>query len=334
MEEEIIIIEEIDEEEFVVVEDDIEYISPTTQEKIIMPKTEQQIVVPDDGVFALSKVTVEAVTNEIDENIKPSNIKLGVSILGVEGNVEPDKPDQTKEVTPTREAQTITADTGYELASVKVEAIPSNYVEVAGTIDITTNGVHNVSEYENANVNVGGIVINDASYLFYLGARTDVINELCACISEENTSCQYMCQYCSNLIEVPPHNTGKATSMYRAYANCSKLTTVSELDCGSVLNIQFIFASSSALVNLGGFKDLGKAYSTTASAGYSYYTLELAQAKNLTYESMMNVINGLYDIASKGCNAQELWLPKAGLGQLSDAEKAIVTDKGWSLNSY
>ena len=67
---------------------DIEYIAPTTQEKTITPKREQQIVFPDNGVFALSKVTIEAVTNDIDSNIVPENIKVGTEILGVQGSYE------------------------------------------------------------------------------------------------------------------------------------------------------------------------------------------------------------------------------------------------------
>ena len=100
-------------------------VDPITQEKNIVPTIELQEVIPDEGYTGLSKVTVEAVTNEIDENIQPSNIKLGVSILGIEGNLEPDKPDQTKEVNPTIEIQTITPDTGYELAQVQVNAVTS-----------------------------------------------------------------------------------------------------------------------------------------------------------------------------------------------------------------
>lgn len=106
-----------------------EYITPLTQEKTATPSTNVQEITPDEEYTGLSKVTVEAVTNEIDENIQPSNIKLGVSILGIEGNLEPDKPDQTKEVTPTIETQIVTPDTGYELAQVQVNAVTSEIDE-------------------------------------------------------------------------------------------------------------------------------------------------------------------------------------------------------------
>lgn len=56
------------------------------QTKTITPTTSEQVVNSDDG-FELTKVIVKEVTSTIDENIKPQNIKAGVSILGVTGNV-------------------------------------------------------------------------------------------------------------------------------------------------------------------------------------------------------------------------------------------------------
>lgn len=122
------VLEEIQQIDF-----DMEYatkvIEPLTQEKSVAPSTQKQEVEPDLGYTGLSKVIVEAVSNEIDENIQPNNIKLGVSILGVEGNVEPDKPDQTKEVNPSTNEQIVKPDAGYELAEVKVNGVTSEIDE-------------------------------------------------------------------------------------------------------------------------------------------------------------------------------------------------------------
>ncbi len=99
---------------------------PVLQEKTATPTTSTFDVLPDEGYDGLNKVTVSAVDSSIDSNITPANIRLGVTVLGVEGNLEPDKPNQTKSVTPTTSYQAVRADTGYELELVAVHAVTSS----------------------------------------------------------------------------------------------------------------------------------------------------------------------------------------------------------------
>ena len=109
-------------------------VTPVLQDKTITPSTSKQEITADDGYTGIGTATVEAVTSAIDSNIKATNIRTGVSILGVQGNLEPDKPDQEKTVTPSSSQQIVTADTGYELSQVTVEAVPTE------TKTATTNG--------------------------------------------------------------------------------------------------------------------------------------------------------------------------------------------------
>lgn len=97
-------------------------ISKEEQDVVIEPRREQFDVYPDVGKV-IKKATVKAVTSEIDENITASNIRGGVTILGVTGDLEPDKPDQSKVVEPSTNEQVITADSGYELASVTIKPV-------------------------------------------------------------------------------------------------------------------------------------------------------------------------------------------------------------------
>lgn len=56
------------------------------QSKPVTPTTQQQIIEPDAPTYnGLSQVTVAGVTSAIDSNIQASNIKNGVTILGIQG---------------------------------------------------------------------------------------------------------------------------------------------------------------------------------------------------------------------------------------------------------
>mgnify|MGYP001623612737 FL=1 len=54
----------------------------------VTPSTKQKIITPEENYNALTKVTVDAVTNTIDSNIQAGNIKKDVNILGVIGTYE------------------------------------------------------------------------------------------------------------------------------------------------------------------------------------------------------------------------------------------------------
>lgn len=112
-------------------------VTPVLQDKTITPSTSKQEITADDGYTGIGTATVGAVTSTIDSNIKATNIRSGVSILGVQGNLEPDKPDQEKTVTPTSSQQIVTADTGYELAQVTVEPVPTETKTVTANGDVT-----------------------------------------------------------------------------------------------------------------------------------------------------------------------------------------------------
>ena len=116
------------------------------------------------------------------------------------------------------------------------------------------------------------------------------------------------------------------------FDSCILLTTIPLLDFSSANAISSIFNACSKLTTLGGFKDLGEAYNTSTSANNSSYTLNLSYSTLLTHDSLMNVINNLYDIATKGCNTQSLAIGATNLAKLSSAEIQTATDKGWTVS--
>lgn len=143
---------------------------------------------------------------------------------------------------------------------------------------------------------------------------------------------QHMFSYCSSLTSIPQLDTSNVTTFYNTFYSCNNLTDVPLLNASKATYMVSVFNATSKLTNFGGFENLGQAYSTTQSANYNAYKLELKYNTNLTHDSLINVINNLYDIKTKGCNSQQLVLGSTNLAKLTAEEIAIATEKGWTVS--
>ena len=92
----------------------------------ITPTTTEQVIEPTSPKNAITRAIVSPVTSSIDSNIQPSNIKEGVSILGVDGSVI-ESNETTLNVTPTTSAQTLSPTSPYTgFDEVNVSAVTSS----------------------------------------------------------------------------------------------------------------------------------------------------------------------------------------------------------------
>lgn len=107
------------------------------ESKTVNPSWVDQTITPSANKDGLSSVKVNKATSDIDPNIAPNNIKLGVSILGVTGQYDPISgiTTQTVNVDSSTNAQKITATTADYLAEVNI----APYVLDSKTVDASTN---------------------------------------------------------------------------------------------------------------------------------------------------------------------------------------------------
>ena len=124
-----------------------EVVEPILQEKSVTPTTSNQTITPDTNYDGLSKVTINAVTSDIDSDIKDTNIRKGIDILGVTGTLE-------EGITPT------------------------------GTLEITENGTYDVTNYASTNVNVAGSGGDDMAGSLADRTITDFYSNSCTAIGE------------------------------------------------------------------------------------------------------------------------------------------------------
>ena len=136
---------------------------------------------------------------------------------------------------------------------------------------------------------------------------------------------------CNSLASVPLLNTGNVTDMNNMFWGCTSLAIVPMLDASKTRTIYSMFRNCSSLITLGGLKNLGMGYGTGWIENSVSLTLNLSDSPLLTHDSLMNVINNLYDIKSKGVKPQTLQLGNTNKAKLTAEEIAIATNKGWNV---
>ena len=158
------------------------------------------------------------------------------------------------------------------------------------------------------------------------------------------TNMSDMFENCLSLISIPQLNTSNVTNMYYMFYACPSLTSIPQLDTSKVRNMSNMFVGC---INLTSVPRLDATSLTSASkmfgtAGYGALkelttfggltglkiNFDLSSCPNLTHESLLNVVNELADVTA---SPKTLTLGEGNLEKLWSADKAIATNKGWTL---
>lgn len=134
---------------------------------------------------------------------------------------------------------------------------------------------------------------------------------------------------CSKLASFPAIDTSNATTFNSMFGTNTSLTTIPPLNAGKVTSIGSFFGYSELkkLTNFGGLIGL------KASMNDNY---GLAKCPNLSYESCINVLNGLYDFTGNGetpTSSQGKLKVHANFLTTVGDELSIGTDKGWTITA-
>ena len=152
------------------------------------------------------------------------------------------------------------------------------------------------------------------------------------------TTMRNMFQDCRNLTSVPMLDTSKVTEMGNMFSGCSKLTTIPKFDTSNVTNMNGMFAYCSNLTTV---PELD-----ASKVDWAYFSNIFSGCKKLTSIGLHGFVSPIsIDSTALGHDALVAFLNQAGiatsgasitmgsakLALLSDEEKAIATNKGWTL---
>ena len=127
------------------------------------------------------------------------------------------------------------------------------------------------------------------------------------------TDMSYMFSDCSNLTSIPSFDTSNVTDMSYMFAYCQNLTSVPSFDTSNVTNMSdmFIYCSSLETIHM---LNIGT-------------NLDIHYTTKFTREALIEIIGNLKTVT----RTKRLTMGATNLAKLTDEDKTIATNKGWSL---
>lgn len=316
-------------------------LTPPLENIIITPSKEEQTF-KSENYYGYDEVKVEGVSSKVDNNIKSENIKQGVDILGVTGTM-PEINTTEVHITPSSEEQTITPEEPYNGFNKVIVGAQSgiNPAEMFNT----TMDSFSASNFCSKNMLIKTPTINIEPSVkvldFLLANWNGTFVPRFNCAKGQITSISNLCANSEGVYDLETLFEDIDTSKVVTFSNIltnPNIKRVGVIDCSSCTNISaltYTYQTWDNITYIGGFKDLGKAYLTARNQNYASYRLNLALFPNLTPESVIQILDSVYDIASIGVKRQQIYIHANAMSVLKSTEEgqqalANVDAKGWN----
>ena len=267
----------------------------------VQPTTTDQRITPTKG-HAFGGGTVRAVTSEIDNNIKPENIKQGVSILGVEGTIEVEPDYRYAKGTIDKEGLKAIGWTDDDIITYKQNKLP-HYVWQNNQFKVSDENKAlyllddpTPSSYK-SNPNITFVPKKNMESYFaksngFQGMK--YIKGIPFYDTSNMTNMEYLFTGCYSLQSIPPIDTSNATNVYCMFQNCSSLTIIPPIDISQATTTAAMFQGCSDLITIPQL-DTSK---VTSMSGMFQYCSSLKYIPKLDTSKVTSMSNMFEDCSS------------------------------------
>ena len=295
------------------------------------------VYLPEKDSDGYNKITVNVPptpTQEKSVNITENGTRRivpdsGYNLSGVDVNVNvPPTPTQEKSVNIIENGTTsIEPDSGYNLSKVDVTVNVQPTPVQEKSVNITENGVKRI--VPDSGYNLSGVDVNVKVPLKLpngtkLGGSTFTV---CPDYDfSDITDMSEMFKDCLNLTSINQIDTSNVTDMSYMFVFCESLESIPMLDTSNVTNVVDMFLMCQNVTDLGGFTNLGKAFT-------SAQTLDLSES-NRVINTIQNLIDTVFDMNqnTQGGSAT-LILSQRVIDAMTETQKSQLAAKGWTLTN-
>ena len=177
--------------------------------------------------------------------------------------------------------------------------------------------------------------VTDMDSMFYSCSKLTTVPQF---DTSNVTSMNYMFSYCYELTTVPQFDTSNVTSMASMFSSCTNLDTGPRFDTSNLLDMNFMFFSCSKLTTVPQFdtsnvRDMNSMFSNCNNLEHIRMininaNLSISASKKFTREALLEILGNL---KAQTSGTRTLKMGSQNLAKLTDEDKAIATNKGWTL---
>lgn len=176
--------------------------------------------------------------------------------------------------------------------------------------------------------------VTNMSYMFKGCPRLTTIPQL---DTSNVRNMSYMFYQCLRLRTIPQFDTSSVTNMNNMFKECLALTKIPQFDVSSVTSMTYMFNGCSSLttipkIDVSSVKDLDGIFFKCTSLKSILMTgmkvrFDISDSTKFEKSDLVTILNNLAPVTS----TTTLTMGATNLAKLTDEEKAIAINKGWTL---